>query len=254
MPNIDVTVSSDLKKLFELPPCKDVKLPGPKPVKVTLPTGGSIQAFADISKGIPTDCSMSFNLMVQLAPFLAASDCLLKLLGIIAPLIDVVKGIPDPIKLGQAVPKFLKAAEKLAPCLLVVTGAPLIPFIRDVLALIIKILNCFLGQLKTIMGVMNGLSLQIATAAQDGNSELQSILECARENAATSSEHLMKSIEPIGVLLELLGPILELAGQPSIQLPTVGSQTDMESLNQVIETMQTVLATLQTIVEALGGE
>lgn len=254
MPNIDVTVSPDLKKLFELPPCKDVKLPGPKPVKVTLPTGGSIQAFADISKGIPTDCSMSFNLMVQLAPFLAASDCLLKLLGIIAPLIDVVKGIPDPIKLAQSVPKFLKAAEKLAPCLLVVTGAPLIPFIRDVLALIIKILTCFLGQLKTIMGVMNGLSLQIATAAQDGNSELQSILECARENAATSSEHLMKSIEPIGVLLELLGPILELAGQPSIQLPKVGSQTDMESLNQVIETMQTVLATLQTIVEALGGE
>ncbi|HWG95759.1 MAG TPA: hypothetical protein VN647_01645 [Nitrospira sp.] len=257
MPNIDVTVSSDLKKLFELPPCKDVKLPGPKPVKVTLPTGGSIQAFADISKGIPTDCSMSFNLMVQLAPFLAASDCLLKLLGIIAPLIDVVKGLgppPDPIKLGGAIPKFIKAAEKLAPCLLVVTGAPLIPFIRDVLALIIKILNCFLGQLKTIMGVMNGLSLQIATAAQDGNSELQSILECARENAATSSEHLMKSIEPIGVLLELLGPILELAGQPSIQLPKVGSQTDMDSLNQVIETMQTVLATLQTIVEALGGE
>ncbi len=257
MPNIDIAVSADLKKLFDLPPCKDVKLPGPKPLKVTLPSGGSIQAFSDMSKGIPTDCSMTFNLLGQLAPFLASIDCLLKLLGIIAPLIDVVKGLgppPDPIKLGGAIPKFMKAAEKLAPCLLVVTGAPLIPFIRDVLALIIKVLNCFLGQLKTIMGVMGGLSLQIATAAQDSNTELQKILECAKENAVTSSDHLMKSIEPIGVLLELLGPILELAGQPSIQLPQLGSQTDMESLNQVIETMQTVVATLQTVVDALGGE
>jgi hypothetical protein len=254
MPNIDIAVSADLKKLFDLPPCKDVKLPGPKPLKVTLPSGGSIQAFSDMSKGIPTDCSLTFNLLGQLSPFLASIDCLLKLLGLIAPLIDVVKGLgppPDPIKLGGAIPKFIKAAEKLAPCLLVVTGAPLIPFIRDVLALIIKVLNCFLGQLKTIMGVMGGLSLQIATAAQAGNTELQNILECAKENAVTSSEHLMKSIEPIGVLLELLGPVLELAGQPSIQLPQLGNQTDMDSLNQVIETMQTVVATLQTVVDAL---
>ena len=101
-----------------------IKLPSPKPLKVQLPTGGSLQAFADISKGIPTDCAMTFSLLVQIAPFLAGTECLFKLLALIGPLIDVIKGLagPDPIKLAKALPKFLKAAEKLAPCLLVVTG------------------------------------------------------------------------------------------------------------------------------------
>src|SRR5947207_11146422 len=122
MPNIDIPVPLDVKKMFDLPPCSMIKLPGPKPLKLQLPTGGSIQAFADISKGIPTDCAMTLNLMVQIAPFLAATECLFKLLGLIAPLIDIIKAIgppPDPIKIGNALPKFIKAAEKLAPCLLV---------------------------------------------------------------------------------------------------------------------------------------
>ena len=53
MPNVDITVDADLRKLFNLPPCSDISIPGPKPLKVQLPTGGSISAFADISKGIP---------------------------------------------------------------------------------------------------------------------------------------------------------------------------------------------------------
>jgi hypothetical protein len=53
MPNIDIPVSDELKKLFELPQCVDIKLPKPSPIKITLPTGGgSLNAIADISKGI----------------------------------------------------------------------------------------------------------------------------------------------------------------------------------------------------------
>ncbi|MBV8281691.1 MAG: hypothetical protein JO347_06445 [Candidatus Eremiobacteraeota bacterium] len=253
---INIPLPVDVNQLFDLPPCDSIKLPAPQPLKITLPTGGSMQAFADISKGIPTDCAMTFSLMLQIAPFLASTDCLFKLLAIIGPLIDVVKGLgppPDPIKLGSAIPKFLSAAEKLAPCLLVITGAPLIPFLRDLLCLIIKALNCFLGQLKTLLGIMNGISLQLSIAQASGNADLSSQLQCAQQNAELQAQHLTASIEPIGVILELAGSLMELAGVGPIKLPTVGSQTDLNSLNQVIQTIQGVVGTLQIAADALGG-
>jgi hypothetical protein len=256
MANIDIPVSPDLQELFNLPPCDSIKLPSPQPLQLTLPTGGTIQAFADISKGIPTDCAMTFSLMLQLAPFLASIDCLFKLLGIIGPLIDVVKGIgppPDPIKLGSAIPKFLKAAEKLAPCLLVITGAPLIPFLKDLLCLIIKALNCFLGQLKTLLGLMTGISLQLSIAQRDGNTDLINALQCAQGNAELQAQHLTASIGPIGNILELASSLMELAQVGPIKFPAIGSQTDLNSLNQLVQTIQGVVATLQIAADLLGG-
>jgi hypothetical protein len=257
MPNIDIPIPVDLKKAFDIPPCEELKLPSPEPLSITLPTGGSLKALTDISKGIPTDCSMIFNLMLQIAPFMAASECLFKLLGIIAPLIDVVKGLgppPNLIKLGQAIPKFIKAAEKLAPCLLVVTGAPLIPFIRDLLCLILKALKCFLGQMKSLIGVMKGITLQLDAARSSGNFELQRTLECAQENAATSAQHLTRSLEPIGAILALAQPLIELTGKEiKLEFPAIGSQSDLESLENAIRDVQGVVGTIQIVVDTLGG-
>ncbi|PWT94160.1 MAG: hypothetical protein C5B55_03155 [Blastocatellia bacterium] len=256
MPNIDIPISADLQQLFELPPCDDLKLPSPSPLKIALPTGGSMNALTDISKGIPTDCSMIFSLMLQISPFLAATDCLFKLLGLIAPLIDVVKALgppPDPIKLGKAIPKFIKAAADLAPCLLVVTGAPLIPFLRDLLCLIIKALNCFLGQMKSLIGVMKGITLQLDAATASGNTELQRTLQCAQDNANTAAEHLTKSIEPIGIILKSAGSLMGLAGVAPIEFPSIGSQTDIAALEELIKTMQGVVGTLTIAADALGG-
>jgi hypothetical protein len=257
MPEFDIPIPVDLKKAFDIPPCEDLKLPSPSPLSITLPTGGSLKALTDISKGIPNDCSMTFNLMLQIAPFLAASDCLFKLLGIIAPLIDVIKSLgppPDPIKLPKAILKFLEAAEKLAPCLLVVTGAPLIPFIKDLLCLILKALNCFLGQMKSILGIMKGLQIQLDAAKSSGNFELQQTVECAQENAALSAQNLTRSLEPLGAILQLAQPLMELAGIPdtiTISPPVPGA--DVEAFEHAIRDIQGVVGTIQVVVDALGG-
>jgi hypothetical protein len=256
MPTIDIPISADLQALLDLPPCDELKLPAPSPLKITLPTGGSLQAFTDISKGIPTDCSMIFNLMVQIAPFLAATECLFKLLALIGPLVDVVKGIgppPDPIKLGKAIPKFLKAAADLAPCLLVTTGAPLIPFLRDLLCLIIKALKCFLGQMTSLLRLMKSISNQLSLARAAGNAELLRTLQCASDNANTSAEHLVKSIEPVGAILKLASPLMSIAGVGPIEFPELGEATDLESLEQMVKTLQGVVGALQVAVDALGG-
>jgi hypothetical protein len=121
--------------------------------------------------------------------------------------------------------------------------------------LILKVLNCLLGQLKTIIGVMSGLTLRINIAKASGNIELQTALECAQENAAISAQHLTNSMEPITAILELAGPLMGLAGLPQIQLPAIGSQTDVQSLQQTVQTLEDVVGIIQGVVDLpiIGG-
>ena len=253
MPNIDITVAPDLAKAFQIPPCSQLTITPASPLKITLPTGGTLNAFSDLSKGIPSDCSLTFSLMLQIAPFLASTECLLKLLGLIGPLIEVIKAIPNPIKLAETVPQFLKAAEAVMPCVAVVTGLGIIPFIKDLLCLIIKALNCFLTQMKSLLAVMSSLTLQLSVAQAAGDTELMNAIHCEQQNMQNLASNAMNSLEPIGVILQLAGTIFGIAGMQPITLPSVGSATDLQALNVVVETIQGVVGTLQIAADALGG-
>lgn len=252
MPNIDIAVDADLKDAFQIPPCTELGLPNPGPLKVQLPTGGTIQAFSDISKGIPTDCALTFSLMIQIAPFLAATECLLKVLKLLKPLIDIIQGLPGvpPVK---ALQEFAKAAVDLAPCLLVPTPASILPFIKDLLCLILKVLRCFLSQLKSLRSIMGPLTLQLQAAQAEGNSELVSTLQCAQQNAQTQAAQLINSLGPVGVLLDLAGPLFGIAGVQPITLPSLGSANDVQALDTITQTMQSVVATIQVVADGLGG-
>ena len=191
MANYDIPVSPELQKALSLPHCLDLSLPQAGPLKVTLPTGGSLAAFTDISKGIPTDCQLTLSLLLQLGPLLASMECVLKILGVLGPLLEVITGLakvppspPGPEILG----KLAKAVEALMPCIgLAIPGAGFVPFVRDLLCLILKVLKCFLGQLKTIAGVMGGLALKIQAAQENDDVDQLAILHCAQDNAAASA-------------------------------------------------------------------
>lgn len=251
MPNIDIKLDADLAQAFQIPPCTEISLPNPGPLKVQLPTGGTIQAFADISKGVPTDCALTFSLMMQIAPFLAATECLLKVLKLLKPLIDVIQGLPmPPVK---ALQEFAKAAVDLAPCLLVPTPASILPFIKDLLCLILKVLGCFLSQMKALLQILEPITLQLQAAQADGNSDLIGILQCSQQNAQTQAAQLMNSLLPVGVLLELAGPLFGIVGVSPITLPPLGSANDLNALKSVVQTMQSVKATIQVVADGLGG-
>jgi hypothetical protein len=251
MPNIDIAVDADLSKLFKLPPCSDLALNPAKGLSVQLPTGGALQSFADISKGIPTDCSMTFSLMLQIAPFLASIRCLLNVLKLLKPLVDIIKNLPIPP--ASALVEFGEAAAALAPCLLIPTPAIIIPFVKDLLCLILKVLECVLGQVKSLLAIMGPLQLQLAEAQQSGNDELLATLQCAQQNAETQAGQIMNSLGPAGMLLELAGPLLDIAGVPAITLPSLGSTSDLTALNTAVQTLQGVVGTIQTVVDGLGG-
>jgi hypothetical protein len=251
MPNIDIQVDADLSQLFQLPPCADLKLPDASGLSIQLPTGGALQAFADISKGIPTDCALTFSLMLQIAPFLASIACLVKVLKLLKPLIDVIKGLPVP-PVGALI-EFGEAAVALAPCLLIPTPASIIPFIRDLLCLILKVLNCFLSQMKSLIRILGPLTLDLEAAQQSGNDELVATLQCANQNAMTQAGQIMNSLGPVGMLLQIAGPLFDIAGVPAITLPAMGSASDLAALNSAIEAMQSVTGDIQIAVDLLGG-
>jgi hypothetical protein len=251
MPNIDIAVSADLEQLFQLPSCDAITLAPAAGLSVQLPTGGSLQAFADISKGIPTDCSMTFSLMLQISPFLASISCLLGILKLLKPLIDVIQGLPmPPVK---ALSDFATAAADLIPCLAIPTPVVIIPFVLDLLCLILKVLNCFLDQIRSLINILGPLNLQLATAQQSGNGELIVTLTCAQQNAQTQAGQIMNSLAPVGALLDIAGAVFDIAGVPAITLPALGSATDMSALQGVVNTIQPIVDTIQGIVNGLGG-
>lgn len=253
MPTIDVPIPEDIRKQLEMPRCIDVQIKKPKIPEIRLPTGGSIKGVADLTRGIPSDCALNFNLVLQVAPIMASIECLVKVLALIAPLIDVIKGVtgPDPIKLADALPKFLKAAEALAPCLLVPTPASMLPFVGDILRLIIALLRCLVQNLRSILNLIGGLELKIAAASAAGNDALLESLNCARDSADAAMDSAMMGIEPIKVILELAEPFLGIAGVDPIRIPPLPGAGNLQAVNDTLTTLENLLATLQLIADAL---
>jgi hypothetical protein len=117
MSRIDVKLSADIQEQLALPPCADLRLPKPKLPELRLPTGGSIKGIADLTKGVPSDCSLNFSLVMQLAPIMASIECLVKLLSFITALIDMIKALAsaNPIDIGKALEKFGDAVKAVGP-------------------------------------------------------------------------------------------------------------------------------------------
>ena len=244
----DIPVSDALAEALEPISCVDLQLKLPKPLEVSLPFGGSVKAFVDTSKGIPNDCSMTFNLMLQIAPLLAALECPMKILKLLEPLIDVIKAVPslNPIKIGEAMPKFIDAAADLAPCFAAFANIPIM--VMDLLRLIRAVLNCLLGQLRSIRNLMNGLSLRLGEA--EGRPELRAQIECAQKNAAASAQMLTSSIEPIVGVMSLMKTLMGLAGiDLDLDLDTGGAPPEStEDLDAIIAVLDTAVQAIDAIV------
>jgi hypothetical protein len=250
MATIDIPVSPKLKEFLEKPKCLDLTLPKVKPPKLKLPTGSEMKGLADISAAIPTDCSVTFSLLLQIGPILASLDCLLKLLKAVGAIIKFVKSLPPT---PQQLKEFGEAVAEVAECVGIPTGINLPFFIRDILCLILKILRCAVEALGSIAKTMQGLTLSLDLAAQEGNEDRIETLRCAQANAQAQADSVLTSIEPLAVLLDLAGPVMTMANVPPIQLTAPGGAEGAEAILSVVTVLQGIVEILETAVEPLGG-
>ena len=250
--NFDVTslLPDDLKAFLAKPRCADISLPEPGNVSLELPTGGTIKGIGDITKGIPTDCSLNISLMLQLGPILANLECFIRVLKLIKPLIDVIKGLPfPPVK---AITDFGEAAVDVAECIAkFTTPLGMIPFARDILCLIIRILSCMLDQMNSLLALMEKLTISFDAA--DGNAVQQELLKCAQDNAQRSANAQLQAVEPVMVILEIAAPIFEIAQVGPIEIPTFEGVEGVEQMRKFSTSIEGFVDTLKLVADALGG-
>lgn len=248
--DFEIPLPEELKEFLAKPRCADISLPEPGSVSLELPTGGTIKGIGDVTKGIPTDCSLNVSLMLQLGPILANLECFIRVLKLIKPLIDVIKGLPfPPVK---AIADFGEAATDVVECIVkFTTPAGMIPFVRDILCLIIRALSCMLDQMNSLLAVMTKLSISFDAA--DGNAVEQELIKCAQDNAQRSANAQLQAVEPVMVILEIASPILEIAQVGPIEIPTLEGVEGVEQMQTFVSTMEGFVDTLQLLADGLGG-
>ncbi|TGD76177.1 hypothetical protein E4634_01110 [Mangrovimicrobium sediminis] len=248
--DIEIPLPEELQKFLAAPVCADISLPEPGNVKIELPSGGTIKGIGDITQGIPTNCSLNFSLMLQLGPILANLECFIRVLKLIKPLIDVIDGLPFPP--AKALFDFAEAAKEVAECIVkLTTPLGMIPFVRDILCLIIRILSCMLDQMNSLLALMEKLTISFDAA--DGNATQQALLECAMENAQRSATAQLQAVEPVMVILEIAGPIFEIAQVGPVEIPTFEGVEGVEQMRGFVTTMEQFVDTLELLAEGLGG-
>lgn len=250
MATIDIALPDELTQALTPPVCLDLSLPKVGSATLTLPMGGTLQGMADFTRGIPTDCSMNLNLMLQLAPMMASMECLLKILKFVGAIVEILKSF-NPV---TAVADVLSAAEDLAKCLeIVIPLGPICTFVKDLLLLISTMILCVVKELDSILKILGGLQLQISIAEANGNSDLLAALTCAQQNAQTSAKGAMQSMQPIIVLLSLAGTFIELAGTPVNvpAIPSVVPADDLEAMQTLLDDLGEVATVIKEVAEAL---
>lgn len=249
---IDIPLPDVIQKQMEMPRCIDMELPKPRLPKLTLPTGGELKGVADFTKGIPSDCSLNLNLVLQLGPILASMQCffeVLKLLGAMKKFFDAVKG--DVSAAPEAAGKVVDAFGGISHCITFPFGTGAFLFVRDLLRLIGKILQCLGQQLKSIARLLGPLELKIATAQANGNTRTLETLECVRKNQMAQAEGAMLAIEPLTLILSFAEPFMGIAGVSPIKLPSPAELEDAATLDSTADTLLTVSSTLLAIADGL---
>ncbi len=160
---------------------------------VQLPFGVELQAAADFSKGPPTQCAMLANLLVQLAPALAAMSPVFKILKVFSAMKDFFGPPPNPFKAGDVV-------TAIEGVLAMIDPAQFLPVIKSILLLLIAYLNCFIEAMTSLLEFQSRIDLTIAV----GNPDLQASLQCASANAATSMQQMVQALGPLGPLSAML--------------------------------------------------
>jgi hypothetical protein len=190
--------------------------------------------------GAPTDCKLTFNLLLQLAPLLASMACIFKILKAITALAD---GIQDPAK----IPSIPGAITDLAKCI-PLPGIELYLMIKGILSLLVRFLSCFIGDLESIVKSQATIDL----SAADGNPVLHDWLICAQNNAKQSMDNMMLSLQPVQPIMNVTAMLIGLAKLP-IQLPDLSNLSLGADANLTIASLKQSVDTLKSAVASIPG-
>jgi hypothetical protein len=234
------------------PPQPSGALPKPPEKQVLqLPGGASLVGMVAPPRGLGEDCTVAFNLMLQLGPFMGNLECLLRIMKFLGWLLDFVKAVgklPDPTGVVQELEKLPPIADALMECVLAFTPAGICPPVKQMLQLILSYLHCILDVIQSITEQQLVIGVQMAGA--QGNPELQSVLQVAQDNADKMGLQAMRSCEPVFGLLQMMGTMLDMFGSGGLSIPSLDGLTGGQ-VGQALQPLNDLTEVLQQIADAL---
>jgi hypothetical protein len=196
---------------------------------IQVPSGGYLTGIVNLERA-SFDCSAISNLQTQVAPLISSMYCQIKILGLLKPLIDVIRELPNPSP--NVVVPFLEAAEALEPCFLITSPSVVLPFLRDLLCVQIRSLTCLLRNLQGIV------TLASAEPAEVSSAQLESVLD---------------AYASIVNIFDLAAGLFQMIGLAPLKAPALSAGTDLTSMLQSQSAIAQFTEDLQSAVGALGG-
>ena len=229
-------------------PCTELKALGDIP-NIQLLGGVELKAFVDLAGGPPTDCKLSMNLLIQLAPLLASMTCLFKILDVMAKLQDFANAATDPLKnLPGAVPALVNSIGELTKCMPPFQIPQLFIMLKTMLQLVLRFLSCFLSQLDNILEFRASIDFDAA----DGNPVLRESLTCAKNSADAAQANLFKSLEPLMPVMNIVGMVAGIA-KISLTIPDFAAMSAGGDVTASVHAIKAAVLSLQQVVDGIPG-
>lgn len=238
---MDITIAPEI-------PCVELPKLGELP-KIPLLGGAELNAFIDVAGGAPTDCKLTFNLLVQLGPLFASLACLFKILDVIGKISDFATAVPDPVKLGKAVPALVGAIADLQSCIPPLQIPNLLRMLKAILMLILNFLACVLEQIDSVLKFRATIDLDGAA----DNPALLKTLTCAQNTADAAMGNVMASLKPIAPLMNVVKLIAGIA-MPGLALPDLASlSAEGSDVERTVASLESTVKSLRDVVASIPG-
>jgi hypothetical protein len=198
--------------------CIEIKV-GKQDLCVTFP-GGAEMCVQMPSVSVPDPSELSKQLMAQanaalapLMPVFNIIDAVLALFNCVKAIPDALGPPPDPSKLAKCLPDVAKKVSKLLKLIPQLSVPLMIVGLIDVL---LAFLEGVRGQLKAVIAAQVRIAAAATRAAELGNVQLSTIVDCANANIDAQMKNLGESAAPVNRLIGVINLFVELAGLPKL--------------------------------------
>ena len=198
--------------------CIEIKV-GKQDLCVTFP-GGAEMCVQMPSVSVPDPSELSKQLMAQANAALAPLMPVFNIIDTVIALFNCVKAIPDalgpppdPSKLAKCLPDVAKKVSKLLKLIPQLSVPLMIVGLIDVL---LAFLEGVRGQIKAVIAAQVCIAAAATRAAELGNVQLSTIVDCANANIDAQMKNLGESAAPVNRLIGVINLFVELAGLPKL--------------------------------------
>lgn len=181
---------------------------------ITFPGGIELCASIGIETGDIASISRSLLAMVNTAliplqPIFNIIDVLKKAIDCIQAIPGIIGPPPDPSGVVECIPDLLKALEKI---LAIIPPYSIFPLVKGIIDALVLFLGGLLAELHAVIRQQKRILASAFLAADPGNFELKTIVDCAVANMDVSMQNLNASLLPLNRLLGIVNAFGKLAG------------------------------------------